>query len=58
MLTGSSLGLVVSNYSEELEGLRGRSRVYFSDKPHAWGIIEGIEHYDFFGEIRVLEADE
>ncbi len=58
MLTGSSLGLVVSNYSEELEGLRGRSRVYFSDKPHAWGIIEGIEHYDFFGEIRVPEADE
>ena len=56
MLTGSSLGLVVSNYSEELERLRGQDRVYFAEKPNAWGIIEGIEHYEFFGEIRVPQA--
>ena len=42
--------------SEELEALRGQSRVYFASKPHAWGIIEGIEHYDLFGEIRDPEA--
>ena len=58
MLTGNTLGVVVGNYSEELEALRGEPHIYFADAHHAAGIIEGIEHYDFFGKIKIpkLEA--
>jgi len=52
MLAGKSLGLVVANYSEELEKLRKLERVHFASREYAWGIIEGIERYDFLGEIR------
>jgi sucrose-phosphate synthase len=57
MLTGNTLGIVVGNHDRELEHLRGDPRIYFSDGHYAWGIIEGIEHYDFFGAIRTLEAE-
>ena len=53
MLSGDTLGVVVSNHTPELERLRGRSRVYFAKSPHAWGILEGIDWYDFLGEIRI-----
>jgi sucrose-phosphate synthase len=53
MLSGDTLGVVVSNHTAELENLRGRSRVYFAKRPHAWGILEGIDWYDFLGDIRV-----
>lgn len=52
MLAGKSLGLVVANYSPELEKLRKLERVHFASREYAWGIIEGIERYDFLGEIR------
>jgi sucrose-phosphate synthase len=52
MLRGNTLGLVVGNFSSELARLRGRPRVYFADGHHAWGILEGIRHYDFLGDIR------
>lgn len=52
MLEGDTLGVVVGNYTHELEVLRGRPRVYFAEKRHAWGVREGIDHYDFFGEIK------
>ncbi len=58
MLTGNTLGVVVGNYDPELEHLRGEPRVFFAQGRHAWGTIEGIEHYDFFGEIRVPDLDE
>jgi sucrose-phosphate synthase len=53
MLKGQTLGVVVGNYSPELELLRGKERVYFAERSHAWGVLEGIEHYDFFGAIRI-----
>lgn len=53
MLSGNTLGVVVGNHARELERLRGRSRVYFAKGCYAWGILEGIEHYGFFGEIRI-----
>ncbi len=53
MLRGNTLGLVVGNYSPELERLRGRPRVYFAEGGHARGIMEGIHHYDFLGDMRV-----
>ena len=48
MLTGELLGIVVANYTKELEKLRGRRRIYFAANKHAGGIIEGIEFYKFF----------
>ncbi len=53
MLSGNSLGVVVSNYSKELEKLRGRPRIYFSESSHAKGILEGVDYYDFFGQLKI-----
>ena len=53
MLAGNTLGVVVGNYSVELEKLRKYPRVYFADAHHAAGIIEGIEYYDFLDTIRI-----
>ncbi len=47
MLKGDLLGVVVANYSKELEELRGNKRIYFSKDPFAGGIIDGIRHYEF-----------
>jgi sucrose-phosphate synthase len=58
MLTGNTLGVVVGNYAEELEKLRGEPRVYFAQGHHARGIIEGIDHYAFLSRIRLPEAEE
>jgi len=60
MLTGNTLAVVVGNHDPELEKLRGEPFVYFARNHYARGIIEGIEHYDFFGEIRnpQLEASQ
>ena len=52
MLSGDTLGVVVGNHTDELERLRGHHRVYFAERRHALGVLEGIEHYDFFGDIR------
>jgi len=53
MLTGNTLGVVVGNYDKELDRLREQPQVYFAEGHYAWGILEGIEHYDFFKKIRV-----
>ncbi|MGB3051641.1 MAG: PfkB family carbohydrate kinase [Polyangiales bacterium] len=53
MLSGDTLGVVVSNHTPELDKLRGRPRVHFAKSPHARGILEGIDWYDFLGDIRV-----
>ncbi len=45
MLLGDVLGIVVGNHSPELDSLRGRSRIYFAQRPCAAGILEGIRHY-------------
>ncbi len=53
MLRGDTLAVVVANHSRELEPLKGRARIYFASNPYALGIIEGLEHYNFFGDIRI-----
>jgi sucrose-phosphate synthase len=53
MLAGNTLGVVVGNYSVELEKLHKYPRVYFAEAHHAAGIIEGIEYYDFLGAINI-----
>ncbi|NJD07244.1 MAG: HAD-IIB family hydrolase [Methylococcaceae bacterium] len=51
MMVGDTLGVIVSNYSEELEHLREGHRVYFASSPHAHGVLEGIRHYRFADSI-------
>ena len=51
MLLGRTLGVVVANHSKELNRLKKRPRIYFAQSPHAAGILEGIEYYNFLGDI-------
>lgn len=47
MLRGDLAGVVVGNYSCELERFRGNRKVYFAEADCAGGILEGIDHYRF-----------
>jgi sucrose-phosphate synthase len=51
MLLGRTLGVVVGNYSQELNRLRKHPRIYFAKASHAAGIIEGIKYYQFLDDI-------
>ncbi len=53
MLKGRTLGVVVGNYSPELEKLRKLPRIYFAEAAHARGIIEGINYYNFLDHITI-----
>ncbi len=57
MLTGNTLAVVVGNHDPELEKLRGEPFVYFARGHYARGIIEGIEHYNFFEDIRIPKLE-
>lgn len=49
MVSGNTRGVVVANrHREELSVLADMEQVYFAEGSHAWGILEAIEHYDFF----------
>ena len=58
MLRGDTLGVVVSDYSAELEPLRGEPRIYFASAPGADGVLEGIHHYHFLDESTAPYEDE
>ncbi len=53
MLKGRTLGVVVGNYSSELEKLRSWPRIYFAEASYARGILEGIEYYHFLDHILI-----
>jgi len=54
MMRGNSLAVVVGNrHHEELSQLIDQERIYFAGQPHALGILEAIEHYDFFNACEV-----
>ncbi|HED16535.1 MAG TPA: HAD-IIB family hydrolase [Gammaproteobacteria bacterium] len=53
MFKGNTLGVVVGNYSKEIERLRGKPRIYFADAEYANGVLEGIQYYDFLERIRI-----
>ncbi|MDY6991579.1 MAG: HAD-IIB family hydrolase [Pseudomonadota bacterium] len=55
MLRGDTLGIVVGNYSRELEKLRGRNRIYFAQAQYARGILEGLNHFNFLTETETQE---
>ncbi|MGC9326086.1 MAG: HAD-IIB family hydrolase, partial [Candidatus Hinthialibacter sp.] len=52
MLKGYNLSVVVGNYSAELEPLRKNPTVYFAQASYAGGILEGMNYFDFMGEIK------
>ncbi len=45
MLKGKANGIVVANYSPELEELRKDKSIYFAEQPLSMGVLEGINHY-------------
>ncbi len=47
MLRGEPLGVIVGNYSNELEKLKGLRNIYFAGRKYAGGIIDGLEYYNF-----------
>ncbi|MBW4683514.1 MAG: HAD-IIB family hydrolase [Komarekiella atlantica HA4396-MV6] len=57
MLAGNTLGVVVSNYSKEIEKLRNYPQVYFAQGQYAWGILEALDRYDFFGTLSHTESE-
>lgn len=57
MMRGNTLAVVVSNrHHEELSQLEDQERIYFAGQPHAAGILEAFEYYDFFNSCKVQES--
>ncbi len=46
MLKGKFKGIVVSNYSPEMESLKKNKQIYFAKNILSEGVLEGILHYD------------
>lgn len=59
MMRGNTLAVVVANrHEEELSHLEDAERIYYARQAHALGILEAIEHFDFFGSCNVpVEAE-
>ena len=54
MMRGNTLAVVVGNrHHEELSQLIDQERIYFAGRPYAQGILEAIDHYDFFSSCQV-----
>ena len=52
MIRGNTLAVVVANrHEEELSSLVDVERIYFSDKPHAAGLLDAIDHYGFLESV-------
>jgi sucrose-phosphate synthase len=49
MMRGNTLAVVVANrHHEELSHLVDAERIYYAKQAHAEGILEAIDHFDFF----------
>jgi sucrose-phosphate synthase len=58
MMRGNTLAVVVGNrHHEELSALEDIERIYFAKAVGAGGILEAIEHYDFFGACQTPEVN-
>ncbi len=54
MMRGNTLAVVVANrHHEELSQLVDQESIYFAARPHAGGILEAIDHYDFFNTCEI-----
>ncbi len=50
MMRGNTLAVVVANrHGEELSHLEEAERIYYAREAYASGILEAIDHFDFFG---------
>lgn len=57
MMRGNTLAVVVANrHFEELSQLIDCEKIYYARKPYAAGILEALQHYDFFGKHVVEEV--
>ncbi len=57
MMRGNTLAVVVANrHHEELSQLAELDRIYFAHQAHALGILEAVDHYDFFRSCQVPET--
>ena len=57
MMRGNTLAVVVGNrHHEELSQLEEIERIYFAKAPYASGILEAIDHYDFFHSCQLPES--
>jgi len=51
MMRGNTLAVVVANrHKEDLTSLKEFDGIYYAKKNYEEGILEAIEHYDFFGK--------
>lgn len=51
MMAGNTLSVMVSNRQHEaLEYVHDEKHIYYAEKPNALGILEAIQHYNFFGD--------
>lgn len=57
MLRGDMLGVVVGNYSRELENLRGQSRLLFARREYAWGVVEALDYFEFLDRITTHDEE-
>jgi sucrose-phosphate synthase len=53
MLKGDTLAVVVANHDDALDKLKNNERIYFASTTNAWGVLEGLEYYNFLKKIRV-----
>lgn len=54
MMRGNTLGAIVSKqYEDEVHALSNIKGVYFTQQSYAAGLLEAIEHYDFFNRCRI-----
>ncbi len=57
MLLGDTLAVVVGNHGPELDKLRGKPRIYFTEEEYAAGIYDGLMYYNFLDKIRLPEEE-
>lgn len=59
MMQGDTLAVVVANrHHEPLSSEAPRDHIYFAHQSHARGILEAIDHYDFFHSCRIPSRGE
>jgi sucrose phosphatase-like protein len=47
MITAGFKGIVVGNFTDDLEKLRGQENIYFAKGEYARGVLEGLKHFHF-----------
>jgi len=58
MMRGNMRAVVVGNrHEEELSELADIENIYFAENSYAAGIIEAVEHYDFFNSVKSLKHE-